>query len=128
MAGKKILVVDDEEQIVHILVQALSRHGFEVITAADGRQGLVKVRNEHPDLVILDLRMPEMDGWRACHKIKKDSDTAKTPVIILSGLMSDVDEVTHQELGDTYVSKPFELDALVQKVRQLLNEPKGEEK
>jgi two-component system alkaline phosphatase synthesis response regulator PhoP len=121
---KKILVVDDEPHIVSILEGMLTQRGYAVRTATDGRQALSLASQDQPDLIILDLLMPVLDGWRACQRFKSGKTSSRIPIIILSGLMSELDDTTKQEMGDAYLSKPFEIDALVDTIRSLLKEDK----
>ena len=85
-AIKKILVVDDVESIVMTVKMFLERHCYEVITANDGQEGLEKARTEEPDLIILDLMLPKMDGYKVCGLLKKDTRYAKTPIILFTTL------------------------------------------
>jgi len=121
MKKGKILVVDDENYILHILDFSLGAEGYEVITAEDGEEAVRKCREEKPDLVVLDVMMPKMDGFEACRTIKRDSETADTPVILLSAKSRDVDQKQGYEAGaDDYITKPFSPGRLVDRVHGLL--------
>lgn len=115
---KKILVVDDEERLRVLLQSYLRQEGFEVVTANNGREALFVVRQERPDLIILDLMMPEMDGYSFMNVYSKDSST---PVIILTAKLDEQDKVLGLELGaDDYVTKPFSLRELTARIRAVL--------
>lgn len=121
-----ILVVDDEPKIVRIARDYLEKNGFRVVTAADGHAALATARREKPDLIILDLMLPLMDGREVCKTIRRESDV---PIIMLTALAEEVDQVTGLEIGaDDYITKPFSPRALVARVRALLRRAKGEVK
>ena len=116
--SKKILVVDDEERLRMLLQSYLRQEGFEVVTATNGREALFLARQEEPDLIILDLMMPEMDGFSFMHAHNKE---ASTPVIILTAKLDEQEKVLGLELGaDDYVTKPFSLRELTARVRAVL--------
>lgn len=115
---KTILVVDDEERLRSLLEAYLTQQGFRVVTAANGREALGVARREQPELVILDLMMPVMDGYEFMRLYRCESDT---PVIILTAKVDDADSVLGLELGaDDYVTKPFSPRVLVARVRAVL--------
>jgi len=121
MKKGKILVVDDENYILHILDFSLGAEGYEVITAEDGEEAVRKCREEKPDLVVLDVMMPKMDGFEACRTIKRDTETADIPVILLSAKSRDIDQKQGYEAGaDDYITKPFSPGRLVDRVHGLL--------
>src|SRR6266511_2902447 len=97
MAKGKILVVDDEIYIVHILDFSLGMEGYEVLTALDGEQALEKARAEHPDLVVLDIMMPKLDGYETCKMLKSDDKTRDIPVILLSRSEEHTSELQSRE-------------------------------
>ena len=114
--GKKILVVDDEPNIVDILRFNLQREGYEVVAAYDGQEGLDKARSEGPDLILLDVMLPMMDGFQVCEELRK-SDRL-TPIIMLTAREEERDRVMGLELGaDDYVVKPFSVRELLARVR-----------
>lgn len=114
----KILVVDDDPHIRSVIRFALSRDGFTVVEAADGVAGLASCAREAPDLVILDVVMPEMDGTEMCRRLRRES---RVPVIFLSSRDDEIDRVLGLELGgDDYVTKPFSPRELVARVRAML--------
>ena len=115
---KKILVVDDEERIRTLVGAYLAQEGYEVVTAADGRQALLAAEREHPDLVLLDVMMPEMDGLEFMRTYGKQHSA---PVILLTARVEESDKVIGLELGaDDYVTKPFSLRELAARVRTVL--------
>ena len=115
---KKILVIDDKKELRALLEQYLSQEGFDVVTAADGQQGLFTARAEKPDLILLDLMMPEMGGYEF---MRVYSHEAETPIIILTAKMEENDKVLGLELGaDDYVSKPFSMRELTARIRAVL--------
>lgn len=123
MPTKKILVVDDEKRIVEIVKAYLERDGYQVIAAYNGRTALDMARKEHPDLVVLDLMLPEVSGWDVCRALRKDSDI---PVIMLTARDDITDKIVGLELGaDDYVTKPFDPKELVSRVRAVLRRYDG---
>jgi DNA-binding response OmpR family regulator len=127
---KKILIVEDEQDILNLVKLYLEREGFRTSTAATGLEGLKQAKSEHPDLVVLDLMLAEMDGLEVCKKIRADPQTAMTPIIMLTAKAEESDQVIGLELGaDDYITKPFSPKALVARVKALFRrlERTGEE-
>lgn len=123
VSSKRILVVDDTEDVVRVVKMYLEHHGYEVITAGDGRKGLEKARDEKPDLVVLDLMLPKMDGYKVCGLLKRDTRYAKTPVILFTARTQEKDVRLGQEVGaDAYITKPFEPEVLLSKITELLGQ------
>jgi two-component system alkaline phosphatase synthesis response regulator PhoP len=121
MAKGRILVVDDEIYIVHILDFSLGMEGYEVITALDGEQALEKARTEKPDLIVLDIMMPKLDGYETCKRLKADALTKDMPVILLSAKGRNVDQKVGFEVGaDDYITKPFSPRKLVERINAIL--------
>ena len=121
--AKKILVVDDEKKIVDIVKAYLEREGYQVITAYDGRSALELARRQPPDLIVLDLMLPEISGWDVCRTLRKDSDI---PIIMLTARDDTSDKIVGLELGaDDYVTKPFDPKELVSRVRAILRRSEG---
>jgi len=115
---EKILVVDDEASIRRILQTRLSMIGYEVVTAADGEEALKTFRNSFPDLVVLDVMMPKLDGYGVCQELREESDV---PIIMLTALGDVADRITGLELGaDDYVVKPFSPKELEARIRSVL--------
>lgn len=124
--AKRILVVDDETKLVNVLRGYLEEAGYEVATASNGREALFAARDHRPDLIILDLMMPELDGWEFMRQHRRESNT---PVIMLTARVEDADKIAGLELGaDDYVTKPFSPRELVARVRAVLRrmEPEAE--
>ena len=123
MAKGKILVVDDEIYIVHILDFSLGMEGYEVVTALDGEQGLEKARTERPDLIVLDIMMPKLDGYETCKILKGDPATRDIPVILLSAKGRNIDQKIGFEVGaDDYITKPFSPRKLVERINGILGQ------
>jgi len=121
MAKGRILVVDDEIYIVHILDFSLGMEGYEVVTALDGEQALEKARAEKPDLIVLDIMMPKLDGYETCKRLKADPETKDVPVILLSAKGRNVDQKVGFEVGaDDYITKPFSPRKLVERINAIL--------
>ncbi|VAX10998.1 hypothetical protein MNBD_GAMMA26-1825 [hydrothermal vent metagenome] len=117
----KILVVEDSNLARKILVRTLDQHGFQVVEAADGLSALAQLAAEGPDLVILDLILPDIDGYEVFSRMKEDAKTADTPVIILTSRASLVDKIRGKMSGtDEYLTKPFEAEDLLQTVEKYL--------
>lgn len=116
--NETILVVDDEERLVSLVRAYLAQEGFHVVTARDGREALFAARQAKPDLIILDLMMPEMDGWEFIRLHHKERET---PIILLTARVEETDKVLGLELGaDDYITKPFSPRELVARVRAVL--------
>jgi len=121
MAKGKILVVDDEIYIVHILDFSLGMEGYEVLTASDGEQALETAQREQPDLIVLDIMMPKLDGYETCKLLKADDRTRQIPVILLSAKGRHTDQKIGYEVGaDDYITKPFSPRKLVERINTLL--------
>jgi len=116
--AKKILVVDDEKRIVEILQAYLERDGYQVIAAYDGRSALELARSNSPDLIILDLMLPEVSGWDVCRELRRESDV---PIIMLTARDDTTDKIVGLELGaDDYVTKPFDPKEIISRARAVL--------
>ncbi|HZU67484.1 MAG TPA: response regulator transcription factor [Ktedonobacteraceae bacterium] len=119
--ARKILVVDDEPVLVETIAYNLEQAGYTVITVADGASALEAARREKPDLIILDLMLPEMDGLEVCRQLRREGNTATTPIMILTAKSEEIDKVVGLEVGaDDYVTKPFGRRELLARVRALL--------
>ena len=122
--AKKILVIDDEPKIVEICSDYLHASGFDVITAGDGLQGLALARSQKPDLIVLDLMMPNMDGLDFCRSLRRESNI---PIIMLTARIEETDKLIGLELGaDDYITKPFSPRELVARVRTVLRRASGD--
>ncbi|MBI4761389.1 MAG: response regulator transcription factor [Chloroflexota bacterium] len=121
-----ILVVDDEPKVARLARDYLEKNGFRVLTAGDGQSALTLARRDKPDLIILDLMLPHIDGREVCRILRRESDV---PIIMLTALSEEIDQVTGLEIGaDDYITKPFSVRALVARVRALLRRTRGEVK
>lgn len=121
-----ILIVDDEPKIVRLARDYLEKNGFRVVTAADGPSALAMARREKPDLIVLDLLLPGMDGREVCRILRAESDV---PIIMLTALSEESDQIVGLEIGaDDYIVKPFSPRALVARVRALLRRTQGDVK
>ncbi|OGR93316.1 MAG: hypothetical protein A2992_05865 [Elusimicrobia bacterium RIFCSPLOWO2_01_FULL_59_12] len=117
----KILVVDDEEHIVMILKDSLEFSGFQVITAYNGEEALASVEKEPPDLIVLDIGMPKVDGWEVCRRLKSNDATRAIPIIILTAYAQISDQKKGASLGaERFISKPCDLTYLVEEINALL--------
>lgn len=120
---KKILVVDDERKIVDIVEAYLKREGYQVIVAYEGKLALELARKQRPDLVVLDLMLPEISGWDICRILRKESNI---PIIMLTARDETTDKIVGLELGaDDYVTKPFDPKELVSRIRAVLRRSEG---
>jgi DNA-binding response OmpR family regulator len=118
MAASLVLVADDERNIQELARLYLTNDGFLVETAANGREALEKARAASPNLILLDIMMPEMDGWEVCRELRRESDV---PIIIITARGDDVDKVVGLELGaDDYITKPFNPRELIARVKAVL--------
>ena len=123
---KKIIVIDDEKNIVNIIKFNLKKEGYVVITASDGQEGLEKIFSQNPDLILLDIMMPKMDGYEVCKKVR---EKINTPIIMLTARAEEVDKVLGLELGaDDYVTKPFGIRELMARVKANLRRKEVSEK
>ncbi len=124
-----ILVIEDERDILDIVAYNLGRAGFEVLTAEDGRTGLDLARERRPDLIVLDLMLPGLDGKDVCRRVRQGEDTREIPILMLTALVDETDRVVGFELGaDDYLTKPFSPRELVLRIQAILRrtaEPQG---
>lgn len=121
MTFQQILIVDDDNSIIEIVRAYLEQAGFSVLTASNGNAAMQTLHHEKPDLLILDLMLPDRDGWDIISSIRNDRRLAKTPIIMLTARVNDSDKIVGLELGaDDYVTKPFNPRELVARVRALL--------
>lgn len=117
----KILIVDDEIQLIEMVQMRLEANGYETVTANDGKEGIEKVKSENPDLIILDIMMPLMDGYEVCKILKNDPQYSKIPIIFLSAKAQEEGLKNGKEKGaDAFVKKPFETSDLLAKIKELL--------
>jgi two-component system response regulator VicR len=121
---KMILCIEDEQDMIDLIRLILSRRGFVVRGATRGKEGLEIIRNEHPDLVLLDLMMPEMDGWEVYQQIKANETSKNIPVIVVTAKAQSIDKVLglHIAKVDDYISKPFSPQELLSSVDKVLGQ------
>lgn len=124
----KLLLVEDNEMNRDMLVKRLTRRGYELSIAVDGRQGVESARAELPDLILMDMSLPEMDGWEATSVLKADAKTKDIPILALTAHAMDGDREKALEAGcDDYDTKPIDLPRLIEKMNQLLSQPTDRE-
>ena len=120
----RVLIVDDEPDLLSVLHFGLEVEGFEVLEASDGEQGLEIARSQQPDLMVLDLMLPRMDGYKVCRALKFDARYKHIPIFILSARSGETDRRLAMDLGaDAYVTKPYDMKDLVARIRERLNLP-----
>jgi two-component system alkaline phosphatase synthesis response regulator PhoP len=122
----RILVVDDDKQIVRLVQAYLERAGYQVLTAHDGETALHTIRRERPDLVVLDLMLPDRDGWEITRLVRGEGGLASLPIVMLTARVEDTDKIVGLELGaDDYIAKPFNPQEVVARVRAVLRRAGG---
>lgn len=118
---KKILIVDDEADIIEILQFVFETNGYECITAYDGEEGLKLARETKPDLIILDVMMPKINGYKISRLLKYDNKYKNIPIIMITARSQDEDKIIGEETGaDEYITKPFEVEYVLEKVKSYL--------
>ena len=119
--AKKILVIEDDPAISRLVDYSLRHQGFEVIAATNGLEGIRKAHKEAPDLIILDVMLPGMDGFEICHKLRSEEDTAQLPILMFSAKAQEIDKNTGLKVGaDDYLPKPATPAEIVKRVEKLL--------
>ena len=122
MNPKKILIVDDEADLVETVRFPLEMDGFNVLVSYNGEDALNQARKEKPDLIILDLMLPKLDGYKVCRLLKFDERYKHIPILMLTAKTQEKDKLLGKETGaDEYITKPFEMDKLLEKVKTYLN-------
>jgi len=128
LTNKKILVTEDDPGSLRLMVYTLEHRGYQVLTATNGLEGLRKAIKEKPDLIVLDVMLPGMDGFEVCHRLRTESQTAQLPILMLSVKGQEIDKVTGLKVGaDEYVTKPWERSELLAKIATML-EGRSEDK
>ena len=124
---KKILCIEDEPEMIDLIRLILSRKGFETTGANGGKEGLEIIRRDHPDLILLDLMMPDMDGWEVYQQMKSDPATKDIPVIVVTAKAQSIDKVLglHIAKVDDYITKPFSPQELLDSVDKVLSPQKS---
>jgi DNA-binding response OmpR family regulator len=121
LMGKKILVIEDDAIALRLIEYTLRKEGYEVLQAKNGLEGISKTQSEEPDLIILDIMLPGMDGFEVCHRLRGESQTAHLPILMLSGKAQEADKAVGMKVGaDDYVTKPVAPRDLVRRVESLL--------
>ena len=121
---QRILLVDDEPSIVKMVGKRLEVEGFDVLIAMDGQEGLMKARAELPDLIVLDLMLPKLNGYEVCMMLKQDGRYQKIPIVLFTAKTQEKDEKLGMECGaNAYVRKPFRAQELLEKIRALIAAP-----
>lgn len=123
MAKKRILVIEDESDLVQALEIRLRYAGYDLLIASDGEEGLDKVRQEKPDLIILDLVLPKMNGYKVCSLLKGDTRYSKIPIIMLTAMAQEFDRKMGEGVGaQAYITKPFDHQVLLGTIKELLKD------
>jgi DNA-binding response OmpR family regulator len=126
MPKKKVLLIEDDQALSRMISRFLETVGFDVLMAFDGQDGLDKSFAEHPDVVLLDLGLPKMPGEEVCRRLRRDSRTAKIPIIMETAKAGDTDRIVGRVIGaDAYLTKPYALEELLDKVLQAAGSPAG---
>lgn len=122
MNKKRILLVDDEKDLAYAVTLQLEANNFEVLLAYDGQEALDKARREKPDLIILDLMLPKIDGFKVCRMLKFDEKYKNIPIILFTARAQESDkEIGKEVYADSYITKPFDPQELLGKIRELLS-------
>jgi two-component system phosphate regulon response regulator PhoB len=120
MAKARVLIIEDERDLLDVLTYNLQREGFEVSVAADGQEGLRKAQMHLPDMILLDLMLPKLDGLEVCRELKAGERTRNIPILMLTAKAEETDQVVGFTMGaDDYVTKPFSIKVLIQRIRAL---------
>lgn len=120
---KRILITEDSPTLLEMMKAALEDVGYEVITAVDGQQALDKAKKERPDLILLDLMLPKVDGYKVCAMLKMNEEYANIPIIIVTARGSDQDKKIGNDVrADAYITKPYQHETVLAKIKELLKE------
>jgi two-component system phosphate regulon response regulator PhoB len=121
MAKQTILIIEDERSLVEVLTYNLKKEGLEVLSAGDGQEGLRRAQSSLPDLIVLDLMLPVIEGLEVCRLLRSGSRTREIPILMLTARSEEVDEIVGFQMGaDDYVTKPFKIKPLVQRIKALM--------
>ena len=122
MSPKKVLIIDDEVDLVETIRFPLELEGFQVLAAYNGEEGLNQARNEHPDLILLDMMLPKLDGYKICRLLKFDERYKHIPIFMLTAKTQEKDKILGKETGaDEYLTKHFDIDELIAKIKSNLS-------
>lgn len=128
MSKPTILIVEDERSLVEVLTYNLTNEGFEVISATDGQEGVLRAQRSLPDLILLDLMLPVVDGLHVCRQLRSDPRTQHIRILMLTAKSEEVDEIVGFSMGaDDYVTKPFKIKPLIHRIKALLRRPPVEQ-
>jgi len=124
--SKRLAYIEDETEMIDLVRLILGRRGYTILGASGGSEGLELVRREIPDLILLDLMMPDMDGWDVYHQIKSDTATRDIPVIVITARAQNIDKVLGLRIAkvEDYIAKPFSPQELLERVEQVLSRPR----
>jgi DNA-binding response OmpR family regulator len=128
MEKKRILIVDDDPDLVETVSMMLEARGYSPLQAYGGKEGLEKAREERPDLIVLDVMMPDKDGYAVCNELKKDLDFSEIPIILLTAIGDHITTTTYtlsggmETLADDFFQKPVDIQSLVDRIEQLLKD------
>jgi len=126
MSKKKVLLIEDDQSLSRMISRFLETVGFDVLMASDGQEGLDKSFQEHPDVVLLDLGLPKVPGEEVCRRLRRDSRTAKIPIIMETAKAGDTNRIVGRVIGaDAYLTKPYALEELLDKVIKAAGPPTG---
>lgn len=121
MSRKKILIIEDEKDMVDLLTYELKQKEYDVVSACDGQEGFTKYLEEWPDLIILDLSLPKLNGYEVCRKIRREKNDTKTPIIMLTARDQEADKIIGSVLGaEKYITKPFDSEHLLSEIDKCL--------
>ena len=124
MSNQTILIIEDERALVDVLTYNLRNEGYDVLSATDGQTGLRRAQSSLPDLVVLDLMLPVIEGLEVCRQLRSDPRTRDIPILMLTARSEEVDEIVGWHMGaDDYVTKPFKMKPLIQRIKALLRRP-----
>ncbi len=119
--SKKVLVIEDDPSALRFIEYTLGQEGYQVLTATDGTKGIRKAQSEEPDLIILDVMLPGLDGFEICCRLRKDPKTARLPILMLSAKAQEIDKITGLKVGaDDYLAKPADPSEVVNRIKKLL--------
>ncbi len=122
MASKKVLYIDDDLEMLGLMRLILESRGFQALTAGGGNDGLALIRQEHPDLILLDLMMPDLDGWQVYSQVRHNQQSKNIPIILITAVADNIDLLTKRDFPDivAYFTKPFETAKLVKTIKRAL--------
>jgi DNA-binding response OmpR family regulator len=121
LMNKKILVIEDDPGTVRLIKYCLQQEGYQVLTAPNGLEGIRKAKSEEPDLIVLDVLLPGVDGFEICHRLRAEPQTARLPVLMLSAKAREIDKATGLKVGaDDYITKPWHRPELLDKIAAVL--------